>query len=82
MKRGRPSLCLGCALRRLPRLAEAACATRRGLTCAGPAGRESFAVEVADDAAERAQGLMFRESLTRRRACCSSTKARARRRSG
>ena len=26
-------------------------------------GGESFAVEVADDAAERAQGLMFRESL-------------------
>lgn len=26
-------------------------------------GSESFAVEVADDAAERAQGLMFRESL-------------------
>ena len=26
-------------------------------------GSESFAVEVADDAAERAQGLMFRESM-------------------
>lgn len=27
------------------------------------AGKQSFAVEVADDPAERAQGLMFRESL-------------------
>lgn len=42
--------------------AEAACAPDR-LDIRGPAGRESFAVEVADDPVERAQGLMFRESL-------------------
>ncbi|NHB76724.1 DUF192 domain-containing protein [Rhodobacter calidifons] len=42
--------------------AEAACAPDR-LDIRGAGGRESFAVEVADDPAERAQGLMFRESL-------------------
>lgn len=29
----------------------------------GPSGQQRFAVEVADDGAERAQGLMFRESM-------------------
>lgn len=29
----------------------------------GPAGQQRFTVEVADDGAERAQGLMFRESM-------------------
>jgi uncharacterized protein len=43
-------------------LAEAECAIGRvDLRWAG--GGESFAVEVADDGAERAQGLMFRDSL-------------------
>lgn len=42
--------------------AEAVCAPDRvDLRWSG--GRESFAVEVADDPDERAQGLMFRESL-------------------
>lgn len=42
--------------------AEAACAPDRvDLRWGG--SRESFAIEVADDPAERAQGLMFRESL-------------------
>ncbi len=43
-------------------LAEAACATDR-LDLRWDGGGESFAVEVADDGAERAEGLMFRESL-------------------
>jgi uncharacterized membrane protein (UPF0127 family) len=43
-------------------LAEAPCAADRlDLRWAG--GGESFTVEVADDAAERSRGLMFRESL-------------------
>ncbi|MFN4191785.1 MAG: DUF192 domain-containing protein [Tabrizicola sp.] len=42
--------------------AEAACAPDR-LDIRWQDGRESFAVELADDPAERAQGLMFRESL-------------------
>ena len=42
--------------------AAAACAeTTAGLRW--PGGEASFTVEIADDAAERAQGLMFRESL-------------------
>lgn len=42
--------------------AEAACAPDR-LDLRWPGGGESFAVEIADDADERAQGLMFRESM-------------------
>ncbi|MFZ1469129.1 MAG: DUF192 domain-containing protein [Paracoccaceae bacterium] len=43
-------------------LAEADCSdTRADLRWAG--GRESFSVEVADDTAERAKGLMLRESM-------------------
>jgi uncharacterized membrane protein (UPF0127 family) len=42
--------------------AEAACAPDR-LDLRLDKGRESFAVEVADDPAERAQGLMFRTEL-------------------
>ncbi|MCX7288155.1 MAG: DUF192 domain-containing protein [Rhodobacterales bacterium] len=45
-----------------PALAEAACAADR-VDLRWDGGRESFAIEVADDPAERAQGLMFRESL-------------------
>jgi uncharacterized protein len=56
--------CLGLAVLALPGtvLAEAACAPDR-LDLKMPDGRESFAVEVADDAAERSQGLMFRADL-------------------
>ena len=43
--------------------AEAACAPGR-LDLRWDGGHESFAVEVADDAAERAQGLMFRTELS------------------
>ena len=43
-------------------LAEAACAPSR-LDLRLADGRESFAVEVADDPGERAQGLMFRTEL-------------------
>lgn len=52
------------ALFALPGLAraEAACATDR-LDLRWEGGRESFAVEVADDGDERAQGLMFRTAL-------------------
>lgn len=60
----RPSLLgLGLALA-LPgaALADAACSVDR-LDIRWPDGRESFAVEVADDTAERAQGLMFREMM-------------------
>jgi uncharacterized membrane protein (UPF0127 family) len=42
--------------------AEAACAPDR-LDLRWEGGKESFAVEVADDAEERAQGLMFRREL-------------------
>ena len=42
--------------------AEAACATGR-LDLRWDGGRESFAVAVADDSAERAQGLMFVEAM-------------------
>lgn len=45
-----------------PALAEPTCAENR-LQLRWENGAESFAVEVADDAAERGQGLMFRESL-------------------
>lgn len=45
-----------------PALAEPACAPGR-VDIRWDGGGESFAVEVADDTAERAQGLMFRESL-------------------
>jgi len=54
----------GLALFALPGLAraEAACAIDR-LDLRWEGGRESFAVEVADDGEERAQGLMFRTAL-------------------
>jgi uncharacterized protein len=54
----------GIALLVLPgaALADAACAPGR-LDLRWQGGRESFAVEVADDASERAQGLMFRDAL-------------------
>lgn len=42
--------------------AEAACSPDR-LDLRWSGGRESFAVELADDGAERAQGLMFRTSM-------------------
>ncbi len=45
-----------------PAGAEAPCAPGR-VDIRWDGGSESFAVELADDAAERAQGLMFRESL-------------------
>ncbi len=45
-----------------PVWAEAACAPDR-VDLRWDGGGESFAVEVADDAAERAQGLMFRDSM-------------------
>jgi len=43
-------------------LANAACAPGR-VDLRWDGGRESFAVEVADDPAERSQGLMFRETM-------------------
>jgi uncharacterized protein len=55
-------LWLGLALAPAPALAEAACAIGR-VDIRWPGGSESFAVEVADDQAERSQGLMFREAL-------------------
>ncbi len=45
-----------------PALAEAACAPDR-IDLRWPDGGESFAIELADDPAERAQGLMFRKAL-------------------
>ncbi|OZA11566.1 MAG: hypothetical protein B7Y02_08595 [Rhodobacterales bacterium 17-64-5] len=45
-----------------PALAEAHCSPDR-VDLRWDGGGESFAVELADDAAERAQGLMFREAL-------------------
>ena len=53
-----------CGLALLPgqATAEAACAVDR-VDLRGPGGRQSFAVEVADSAAERALGLMYRDSL-------------------
>ncbi len=55
-------LCLAPGLAPGPVLAEAACTPDR-IDLRWPSGRESFAVVVADDPAERAQGLMFREAL-------------------
>lgn len=46
----------------VPALAGAACAPDR-VDLRWPGGEHGFAVELADDPAERAQGLMFRESL-------------------
>ncbi|WP_371410667.1 DUF192 domain-containing protein [Tabrizicola sp. TH137] len=46
----------------LPGLAAAACAPET-VEVRGPAGMARFTVDVADDGAERAQGLMFRESM-------------------
>ncbi len=43
-------------------LAEASCAPGRA-DLRWDSGRESFAVELADDPAERSQGLMFRETM-------------------
>jgi uncharacterized membrane protein (UPF0127 family) len=48
----------------LPMAALAQCATDR-VDLRGDWGQARFTVEVADDPAERAQGLMFRESLPR-----------------
>ncbi|MBD1206567.1 MAG: DUF192 domain-containing protein [Rhodobacteraceae bacterium] len=48
----------------LPAVAGAACAPET-VEVRGPAGTARFTVEVADDGAERAQGLMFRESMPR-----------------
>ncbi len=45
-----------------PALAAPPCAAGR-VDLRWPGGAEHFSVEVADDAAERARGLMFRESL-------------------
>ncbi|MFN3578417.1 MAG: DUF192 domain-containing protein [Tabrizicola sp.] len=57
-------LALSLVLAALPGAAwsEAACAPDR-LDIRWRDGRESFAVELADDPSERARGLMFRESL-------------------
>lgn len=46
----------------LPGAAAAACAPAT-IDMRGPGGSQRFSVEVADDRAERAQGLMFRESM-------------------
>ncbi|MGL4234886.1 DUF192 domain-containing protein [Tabrizicola sp.] len=54
--------CLAVLLQPGAAAAEAACATDR-LDLRWTDGRESFAVEVADDAEERARGLMFRTEL-------------------
>jgi uncharacterized membrane protein (UPF0127 family) len=60
--RGAIGLFLGLALSPAQALAEAACAVDR-VDLRWPDGAESFAVEVADEPAERSRGLMFRESL-------------------
>jgi uncharacterized membrane protein (UPF0127 family) len=49
-----------CAL--VPLGAEAACAPDV-VDLRGPSGQQRFTVELADDGAERAQGLMFREKM-------------------
>ncbi|MCZ8153824.1 MAG: DUF192 domain-containing protein [Rhodobacteraceae bacterium] len=48
----------------LPAVAGATCAPET-VEVRGPAGTARFTVEVADDGAERAKGLMFRESMPR-----------------
>ncbi|SEM92694.1 hypothetical protein SAMN04488103_102465 [Gemmobacter aquatilis] len=50
------------ALVAAPALAEGFCAPGMA-DLRGPFGRAQFSVEVADDAGERAQGLMFRETM-------------------
>jgi uncharacterized membrane protein (UPF0127 family) len=61
MKRAVLVIC-GLCLSPAPSLAEADCAMGR-VDLRWPGGSESFSVEVADDGPERAQGLMFRDSL-------------------
>ena len=59
------AVCLGgiaCGFFSVSALAEATCTPER-VDLRWDGGRESFAVEVADDPAERAKGLMARESL-------------------
>lgn len=43
--------------------AAAAACSPESIAIRGPSGEQRFTVEVADDGAERAQGLMFRESM-------------------
>jgi hypothetical protein len=60
----RGAVCAACVLllTAAPGRAAGACSPAR-VDLRGEGLRQSFAVEVADDTAERAQGLMFRESL-------------------
>ena len=46
----------------LPGMAAAACAPTT-IDLRGPGGTQRFTVELADEGAERAQGLMFRDSM-------------------
>ncbi len=63
MGSGKPSTWLISALGILAPLgAEAACAPDV-VDLRGPSGQQRFTVELADDGAERAQGLMFREKM-------------------
>jgi uncharacterized protein len=62
MSRLAPVVLIAAGLHPLAAFADAACATGR-VDLRWTGGRESFAVEVADDAAERAEGLMFRETM-------------------
>ena len=57
-----PGLAIVLSLAAGQALAEAACASGR-LDLRWQGGKESFAVDVADDPAERARGLMFREGM-------------------
>ena len=46
----------------LPQMAAAACSDT-AIDLRGPGGTQRFNIELADDGAERAQGLMFRDSM-------------------
>ena len=56
-------LIAGLLVAMVPGAALAATCAPYSVEIRGPSGQQRFTVEVADDGAERAQGLMFRESM-------------------
>ncbi|NGQ91358.1 DUF192 domain-containing protein [Rhodobacter sp. HX-7-19] len=54
---------IGAVMALIPGAALAASCAPEVVELRGPGGQQRFSVELADDGAERAQGLMFRESM-------------------
>ena len=63
MGSGKPSTGLISVLLALSPMGACAACAPDVVELRGPSGQQRFTVEVADDGAERAQGLMFRESM-------------------